>query len=67
MNHDLPQPSSPEPYDLPSEEDDLPPDQSEPQAGRQKIVAAVMELQLLHPPDMLAKLCSAIPGNSQKD
>ena len=55
MNDDLPPPSSPDPPDLPPEEDDLPPDQSEPQAGRQKAVAAVMEL---HPPEMLAKLCS---------
>ena len=66
MNDDLPPPSSPDPSDLPPEEDDdLPPDQSEPQAGRQKAVAAVMEL---HPPvscgcerlGLLRRRCSAL-------
>ena len=65
MNDDLPPPSSPDPPDLPPEEDDLPPDQSEPQAGRQKAVAAVMEL---HPPvscgcerlGLLRRRCSAL-------
>jgi len=63
MNDDLPPPSSPDPPDLPPEEDDLPPDQSEPQAGRQKAVAAVMEL---HPPEMLAKLCSGLKKSQLK-
>ena len=63
MNDDLPPPSSPDPSDLPPEEDDLPPDQSEPQAGSQKAVAVVMEL---HPPEMLAKLCSGLKKSQLK-
>ena len=63
MNDDLSPPSSPDPSDLPSEEDDLPPYQSEPHAGRQKAVAAVME-QLL--PAMFAASMQCLPGNSRK-
>ena len=48
MNDDLPQPPSPEASDVPPEEEDVPPDQSESLAGRQKVVAVVMDERLLH-------------------